>query len=365
MDKIMMNHCPTWMREVFAFLLLIAASPLLAQEDCDNIVTIPELAAQVQEWQDDYHAVQVDTIIMLSEDSYEVHLTNGTTFTQVLGCTDPAYIVYSAEANVDDGSCATLVVEGCTDPAYIEYSAEANVDDGSCATFVVEGCTDPAYIEYSAEANTDDGSCASHACSNLEFDGYTYSVVEIGDQCWFAENLRSTVYADGTTIPEVTDNTEWAGLSSGARCDFDNNSSNVASYGRLYNWYAVNSGSGLCPSGWYVPTDAEWTDLEVFITSQGFDGTEGTALKSTTGWSNNGNGTDYFGFSALPGGQRHHYYGYFYDSVYSGYWWSSSYSVPSGGNAWYRELYHNGPGISRSVINPRAGFSVRCLRDAE
>ena len=89
------------MREVFAFLLLIAASPLLAQEDCDNIVTIPELAAQIQE-------VQVDTIIMLSEDSYEVHLTNGTTFTQVFGCTDGVAGNYNAEANTDDGSCIYL-----------------------------------------------------------------------------------------------------------------------------------------------------------------------------------------------------------------------------------------------------------------
>ena len=97
MDKNMMTHCPTRMREVFAFLLLIAASPLLAQEDCDNIVTIPELAAQIQE-------VQVDTIIMLSEDSYEVHLTNGTTFTHVFGCTDSAYLEYNASANTDDGS---------------------------------------------------------------------------------------------------------------------------------------------------------------------------------------------------------------------------------------------------------------------
>ena len=116
-------------------------------------------------------------------------------------------------------------------------------------------------------------------------DGYTYSVVEIGDQCWFSENLRSTVYADGTSIPEVTADGTWTGLSSGARCDYDHNASNVATYGRLYNWYAVNSGSGLCPSGWHVPTDGEWTDPVNDITSQGFASTEGTALKSTSGWS--------------------------------------------------------------------------------
>ena len=83
------------------------------------------------------------------------------------------------------------MVEGCTDPAYVEYNASANTDDGSCSTSVVEGCTDPADVNYNAAANTDDGGCASNPCGSIEFDGYTYSLVEIGDQCWFAENLRT------------------------------------------------------------------------------------------------------------------------------------------------------------------------------
>ena len=78
----------------------------------------------------------------------------------------------------------------------------------------------------------------------------------------------------------------------------------LAEYGRLYNWYAVDDARGLCPSGWHVPTDCEWTDLENYITSQGFSGIEGTSLKSTYGWYDGGNGTDNFGFSALPGGYR-------------------------------------------------------------
>ena len=91
----------------------------------------------------------------------------------------------------------------------------------------------------------------------------------------------------------------------------------LSEYGRLYNWYAVDDARGLCPSGWHVPTDGEWTDLEDFITSQGFSGTEGTALKSTYGWYDGGNGTDDFGFSALPGGYRRYYDGDFDDAGYS------------------------------------------------
>ncbi len=101
--------------------------------------------------------------------------------------------------------------------------------------------------------------------------------------------------------------------------------------------------------------------MENYISSQGFNGTEGTALKSTSGW-NYGNGTDNFGFSALPGGARDLYGGVFSDAGDNGYWWSSS---PSGGDAWFRSLLDFGPVILRLSLNPRFGFSVRCLRDAD
>ena len=344
------------MRHLLTVLMLLASAPLFAQEDCD-VFNIQELSAA-------YLNVSVDSTILQSDGSYEVYLSNGTTYTLVQGCTNPAYTEYNASANTDDGSCATSVVEGCLDPAYVEYSASANTDDGSCATLIVNGCTSSAYTEYNASANTDDGSCAtlivngctdpafveysdsantddgscvtlvvegctdaadanydpaantddgscaSNSCSSIEFDDYTYSLVEIGDQCWFAENLRTTVYADDSSIPEVTGSSAWSGLSTGARCDYNNDAANVAAYGRLYNWYAVTNAAGLCPNGWHVPTDGEWTALEDYITAQGFNGTEGTALKSTSGW-NIGNGTDNFGFSALPGGYRYGSYGSF------------------------------------------------------
>ena len=254
---------------------------------------------------------------------------------------------------------------------------------GSCVdTTSVFGCTDSNFIEYDPAANTDDGSCATLAssCADAEMDGYTYAVVEIGDQCWFAENLRTTVYANGDVIPAGLTDGEWTSATAGATAVFGEGNSgcldyspdidacddvqSLAEYGRLYNWYAVDDARGLCPSGWHVPTDGEWTDLEDYITSQGFDGTVGTALKSTTGWWDNGNGTDDFGFSALPGGYRNDSSGagYFYYAGSGGSWWSSS---PDGGSAWHRSLYHGHPGIYRYASDPRFGFSVRCLRDAE
>jgi len=223
------------------------------------------------------------------------------------------------------------------------------------------GCTDPAADNYDPYAE-EGGSCTYLECFGPTFDGHTYEAVEIGDQCWFAENLRTTVYADNSSIPEVTGSSAWTYLSTGARCDFNNDATNVASYGRLYNWYAVTNAAGLCPNGWHVPTDGEWTDLENYLGANGHSGTEGIALKATSGWDFGGNGTDDFGFSALPGGYRVDFDGSFYDAGNYGSWWSSS---PSGGGAWSRDLNHFNPAILRYDGSPRDGVSVRCLRDAD
>jgi len=209
------------------------------------------------------------------------------------------------------------------------------------------------------------------------FDNYWYKTVLIGDQCWFAENLRTTTYRNGDAIPAGLTDGDWSSTTSGATAVYGEGSSDcynyspdidacdetqsMAEYGRLYNWYAVDDARSLCPSGWHVPTDGEWTDLENHISSQGFSGAEGNALKSTYGWDNGGNGTDDFGFSALPGGLRISY-GDFFGAGDFGLWWSSS---PSGGNAWLRVLEYLSSGIFRENYVPRFGFSVRCLRDAE
>jgi len=224
------------------------------------------------------------------------------------------------------------------------------------------GCTDPLADNFDPYAE-EGGTCYyADFCYTPTFDGYTYDVVQIGDQCWFAENLQTTTYADGTAIPEVTDYGTWGGLSSGARCDYGNDAGNVETYGRLYNWYAVDDDRGLCPVGWHVPTDGEWTDLEDYIAAQGFAGTEGTALKSTTGWLGGGNGTDDFGFSGLPGGLREASNGNFYFAGSYGLWWSMS---PNGPNAWSRYLFYDNVIFHQAGNPPRRGFSVRCLRDAE
>ena len=223
------------------------------------------------------------------------------------------------------------------------------------------------------------GSCepAWQCGDTLEYDNYWYETVLIGDQCWFAENLRTTVYGNGDAIPAGLTDGEWDSTTSGATAVYGEGSStcynyspdidacdeaqSLSEYGRLYNWYAVDDARGLCPSGWHVPTDGEWTGLEDFITSQGFSGTEGTALKSTYGWYDGGNGTDDFGFSALPGGYRYAQWRLRRCRVQR--------RLVEFFAQWRRclvpDLGHDYPDIYRYYDNPRYGFSVRCLRDAD
>ena len=211
--------------------------------------------------------------------------------------------------------------------------------------------------------------------NTITYDGITYNTIKIGTQCWFKENLRTTKYNDGTSITNVTDNATWTSTTSGAYCCYSNNTSNCTTYGALYNWYAVNTGK-LCPSGWHVPSDAEWTTLTNYLSANStyWCGSNSSyiakSLASTTSWNsstttcavgNNLSANNSTGFSALPGGGRDDSDGSFVDLGYYGYWWSSSETV--GSLAWFRYLGYDYAHVDRDGISLRLGFSVRCLRD--
>jgi uncharacterized protein (TIGR02145 family) len=203
-------------------------------------------------------------------------------------------------------------------------------------------------------------------CSGAEvvrFDGYDYPTVAIGAQCWFKENLRSDNYRNGDAIPGNLTNARWTSTSSGAQAVYDNKPSSLATYGRLYNWYAVNDARGLCPSGFHVPSDGDWMTLErvLGITSSqansiSWRGTDQGRQMKTASWG----GTDSSGFSALPGGYRDDYYGYFFGQGDNGHWWSSS---SNGSMAWGRLLDSGDANVLRFDYTTLSGFSVRCVRD--
>jgi uncharacterized protein (TIGR02145 family) len=192
------------------------------------------------------------------------------------------------------------------------------------------------------------------------------SIITSCGQTWTSKNLNVSRYLNGDIIPQVTNSIQWANLTTGAWSWYNNDSATYAStYGRLYNWYAVNDPRGLAPQGWHVPTDAEWNILTKCIdvnadTNQISTNVAGTAMKSTSGWYNNGNGTNSSGFAGLPGGFRF-YDGTFNDVTGFGSCWSASEYGTAG--AWARYLYYSSSYVARFSNNKRYGFSVRVVRD--
>lgn len=217
-----------------------------------------------------------------------------------------------------------------------------------------------------------------------DVDGNTYNVITIGTQVWMKENLKTIKYNDGTAIPNIKDNTAWAALTTGAYSDYDNTPANSTTYGRLYNWYVVdnnaaskvasNGGKNVCPTGWHVPTDAEWTILINYLTNNGY-GYQGSgsdiakSMAATSGWTEIGTPGDVgndqasnnsSGFTALPGGNRNRE-GAYNAIGNNGYWRSSS--QISSTNAYFWFLCYNGSDLNKIGTNKQSGFSIRCLRD--
>jgi uncharacterized protein (TIGR02145 family) len=185
--------------------------------------------------------------------------------------------------------------------------------------------------------------------------------VKIGNQVWMNENLNVDRFQNGDIIKEAKTAEEWinAGKNKQAAwCHYDNDPANDQKYAKLYNWYAVNDPRGLAPAGWHVPSDSEWTALSTFL---GGEEVAGKKMKSTSGWDDNGNGTNSSGFSGLPGGYRS-YYGDFANVGGSGHWWSASESYETA--AWSRRLSYYYSDLNRSDYSKDNGFSVRCVRDS-
>lgn len=198
------------------------------------------------------------------------------------------------------------------------------------------------------------------ALSCIDIDGNAYPTIVIGDQIWMAENLRVTKYRNGNSIPNITGDAAWEATTNGAYCWYNNNKSANAKYGAMYNWHAVNDSRGLCPDGWRVPTDAEWTS---FTNRLGGLGVAGGKLKSVSAlWdSPNTDATNSSGFSALSAGIRSSD-GSFWSLGSTGYWWSSTESYST--SAWYRYMSSSSGSVGRhNNFYKTHGFSIRCLKD--
>ena len=215
-------------------------------------------------------------------------------------------------------------------------------------------------------ANTTTKPTSGYGPTIKDVDGNEYKTVYIGTQQWMGENLKVSKYNDGTPIPNVTDNTQWSNLSTGAWCHYNNSDSLGKIYGKLYNWYAVspttNGNKNVCPTGWHVPTDGEWTKLTDYL---GGVAIAGSKLKEVglSNWSYGPN-TDANNsslFTALAGGFRTNDGG---SSVYLGQyatWWTINESNSTW--AWYRSLTCNGGAVAGYDYPKIVGMSTRCLKD--
>jgi len=182
--------------------------------------------------------------------------------------------------------------------------------------------------------------------------------VKIGDQIWMTRNLNVDKFCNGDPIPEAKTNEEWIKAGENgepAWCYYDNDPENGEKFGRLYNWYAVNDFRGLAPEGWYIPSDDEWMTLVDYL---GGEIEAGEKMKSTSGWNDDGNGTNESGFSGLPAGDRN---GSFYDFGKCGYWWSSTEEASH--SAWNRYLDYRDGNVYSFNYDKDGGLSVRCIKD--
>lgn len=214
-----------------------------------------------------------------------------------------------------------------------------------------------------------------------DYDGNQYETVEIGEQTWMKENLKTTTYKDGSEILNITSSEEWLNTTTGGQCAYDNSEYNVDEYGRLYNWYAVET-QKLCPEGWHVPSDEEWTELENYLIDNNYSFANGEndiakSLAASKGWdiSSEENTPGYdmssnnsSGFSGIPAGARSDY-GNFAHFGKNAYWWTSSvnnseYDGKEDQNSfvWRRRLSKGYYELDRWCEDKGYAFSVRCVK---
>jgi uncharacterized protein (TIGR02145 family) len=227
-------------------------------------------------------------------------------------------------------------------------------------------------FSYSCKNDNDDGVEPPVAETVIDIDGNVYQTVTIGTQVWMKENLAVVHYRNGDPVLNILDGDAWSIADTGAYCNIYNDTSKVKTYGRLYNWYAVNDSRLLSPAGWHIPSDNEWKQLEMFLgmTQQQADSvgtfrgtSEGGKLKvtGTKYWiSPNFGATNSSGFSALPAGYRT--FEFIFENMYAS-WWTATKATPE--EAIFRGVSYDESKIVRSyyIQDERLGLSVRCVKD--
>jgi len=352
--------------------------------DCCNIGLIGKLD-DLGVWN---HALSSEEVVMLFN------------WSPISGCTDDTACNFNFDAEIDDGSCLYLdacgecggdSTSGCTDAYACNFAAEAACDDGSCdySCCPGPGCCHTGTvwdsdIQQCIVANPSDsnfdgcvqlndlldllsayGDCGAEEsawqCGDpLEYQGYDYETVQIGEQCWFAENLRAENYRNEDAISLLEASNFWSETTDGARCWYLNNEGDFGSFGSLYNVAAALDARGICPTGWKVPS---LQDFEVLIETAGGTEVAGEALKATNEGELQWNGTDLYGFEGLPSGARRAADGAFLYHGTTTLFGTTSLDVNE--KAYIMRLRDNMPSASLYSNAVNDGNSIRCIKDTE
>jgi uncharacterized protein (TIGR02145 family) len=198
----------------------------------------------------------------------------------------------------------------------------------------------------------------------IDIDGNVYNTITIGTQIWMKENLEVIHYNNGDSIINITDNTQWMNDSLGSYCNYNNSVDTANIYGKLYNWFTVVDNRNLCPTGWHVPSIAEWNTLSLYLGGGSVAGGEMKETDTLHWHSPNVGATNISGFTGLPGGLRSTY-GFFANLGDWGFWWSTSASICSGLPAGGQYSLHNiTDNLGSAWQFATVGGSVRCICDS-
>ena len=198
-----------------------------------------------------------------------------------------------------------------------------------------------------------------------DIDGNVYQTIQIGDQLWMAENLKVTHYNNGDSIIYITSEEHWGSMNQGQYAIYNDESINSNIYGNLYNWAVIGDIRGICPIGWHVPSDDEFTVLTDFLGGESVAGgkMKESGLEHWNYYSEQISleSTNESGFTGLPAGYQNTNNGDNIAMGFNGYFWSST--ETSSDLAWRRYLFHYSSGVGRDTFGKPNGFSIRCLRD--
>ena len=272
--------------------------------------------------------------------------------------------------NESTGSETTIAADFFLSDYYLTTTSVFNLKENTFYNLSIKNNNDIVYKDKvfctNQETSTYTVNQNQYATPTIDDDDYyitpeTDEVIGIGTQIWTTKNLEVSTYKNGDIIPEVTNPLLWAGLTTGAWCYWENNIANGTTFGKLYNWHAVNDPRGLAPDGYHIPSNTEWNTLYNYLGGASIAGGKMKSTGTSLWTAPNTGATNESGFTGLPGGFLQGFNGAFNNLGIAGYWWSSLNNGAN--NAYFAYVFNNSDDASIGDYTKVSGFSVRLIKD--